>query len=285
MKLYVNDTEIGFSANSDDTIQHLLKAVEKQLDHDLIISDMNIDGTYYPMDDPKILSILVSQIEIVKLSVNTRTDLIISLLDEGIQLIEVGSTELLNGSVLKHKEIISSLAWIIESLDAITASVPFPPTEMTLIRADLSYLIKQLDECNNITLEEIIQLGRNLKGLILYMKQLQEKISNISAHSKESVFHKLQETQQSLPDLAYLFQTGKDFEAMQKLCGVIDTIEMFTRYTASIPEDKKLEGQAIALKDLSAQLLQAFEQKDFILIADIIEYDLSEQIDDILDLS
>jgi hypothetical protein len=47
--------------------------------------------------------------------------------------------------------------------------------------------------------------------------------------------------------------------------------------------DTAIEEHALVLKDLSLQLLNAFENKDFVLIADLIEYDLNDCIDNILE--
>ena len=282
MELFINETAIGVSPQESDTIQDLLNAILKELEENLIIASMVIDGTYCSIDDPKILGTSVSQVHKIELTVTTTLEISISLLEDGKQFVILGAQELKNGSLAKKNELINSFAWIIESLEALQGSLAFPPADISILRAILKQIITRLDE-NNVSLDETKELGEHLEKIVNVFDLLQHKISNEKDYSKESTHSLLKEIQPKLPDIATNFQTGNDLQAIQDLCKIVDVIETFTRFSALNSTDNDIEQHSLALKDISLQMLNAFENKDFVLIADLLEYDLSEQIDNILE--
>ncbi len=281
MELFINDTPIGITPNDGDTIQHLLNAVTQELEEELIIAVMVIDGKYCSVDDPAVLQIPVSNTQKIELTVATRIEICVSLLEDGKQFIIIGAQELKNGSFSKKTEILNSFAWILDSLDALKGSLPFPPTDITILRAIITEVMKRLD--SDVSIDEAKEIGDQLEKVVDLFEVLKLKLLNELTHSKDSVLGQLGEILPLLPEIATNFQVGQDLHAIQDLCKIIDNIEMFTRLAAIHPDDEILQQQALNLKDLSLQMLHAFENKDFILIADLIEYDLSENIEDILE--
>ncbi|MGL4388226.1 MAG: hypothetical protein ACRCTJ_02385 [Brevinema sp.] len=283
MELFINDTAIDITPTKDDTVETMLKAVSKELSEGLIIASMEIDGEFAPVDDPEILSKSINSIKRVDLIVATNIEIGLSLLINGKEFIDYSVKELENGSIIKKQEMIESFRWIIESMEALRLSLAFPPTELSIIKAIVNSIIIELDE-DDISFKKMAHLSELLKQVSGHIDALAQKLQDPNDLSnKEATKHKLEEIQALLPEIATNFQTGKDLKAIQDLCLVIDAIDMFTRYTASNSEDLILEGHAIDLKDLSTQMLNAFENKDFILISDLIEYDLSDKIDDIFE--
>lgn len=281
MELFINDTPVGISPEANDTVDILLRTVEKQLESDLIIASVVIDGKYVAHDDPNILNLPVSDIDKIELTIATRVEICVALLDDAKNFITISARELKNGSFSKKNEIMRSFAWIIESLDALRSALAFPPADLTILRAAVSDALRFLDR--EISLEEALALAEILEKMPEHFTLLQKKLLNQEEFVRENVIMQLQSTKNMLPDLATYFQTGKDLQALAELGTVIDALEMFARYSASQPTDLQAEAFAVALKDLSSQLLEAFENKDYILIADLLEYELSEQIDVILE--
>lgn len=281
MELYINDTAIGITPQESDTIHHLLQAVTKELEEGLIIATMIVDGTYHSPEDSEILQQPVATINKVELTVATKIEICLSLLEDGKQFVIIGAQELKNGSLSKKAELINSFAWIMESLEALKGAVAFPPTDIPILKAILREILKHLDQ--NLSIEETKELGNQLSQVIHLFDVLKEKLINEQQFSKENVLGQLQEILPMLSEIATNFQTGKDLHAIESLCKIIDNIEMFTRLAASLPDDEIMQQQAINLKDLSLQLLHGFENKDFVLIADLIEYDLFEQLEEILE--
>ena len=282
MELFINETPIGVSPQKSDTIQHLLNAILKELEENLIITSMTIDNKYYSIDDPQMLATSVDKVNKVELVVTTKLELSISLLEDGKQFVILGAQELKNGSLAKKNELINSFTWIIESLEALQNSLSFPPTDIPILKAIVKQVITRLDE-DVVPLDETKEIGEQLEKIVNIFDALQHKISNEKSYSKESTYALLIEIQDQLPDIATHFQTGNDVKAIQNLCKIIDVIEVFIRFAATHSSDHHIEQHSLAMKDLSLQMLHAFENKDFVLIADLLEYDLSEQIDNILE--
>lgn len=281
MELFINDMPVGISPEANDTVDILLRTVEKQLESGLIIASVVIDGKYVAHDDPNILNLPVSDIDKIELTIATRVEIGVALLDDAKNFITISAQELKNGSFSKKNEIMRSFAWIIESLDALRSALAFAPADITILRAAVADALRFLDR--EISLEEASALAEILEKMPEHFTVLQKKLLNQEEFARESVIMQLRSTKNMLPDLATYFQTGKDLQALAELGTVIDTLEMFARYSASQPADRQTEAFAVALKDLSSQLLEAFENKDYILIADLLEYELSEQIDVILE--
>ncbi|MGL4677506.1 MAG: hypothetical protein ACRCWI_07565 [Brevinema sp.] len=282
MELFINDTPIGVSPQISDTLQDLLNTITKELEEDLIIATMLIDGKYCSTEDPAILGQLISSIKKIELTVATRTEICLSLLEDGKNFIIIGSQELKNGSLAKKSELISSFAWILESLEALRGSLAFPPTDLPILKAILTEVVKQLDD-DRMSIHEAKDLGEKLETIINLFDVLQHKLINEDSCSKENVLDQMQVILPLLPEIAENFQQGKDLHAIQELCKIIDLIEMYVRLAASQPSNDQMHQHANTLKDISLQLLHAFENKDFILIADLIEYDLTEHLEVILE--
>ncbi|MGL4561757.1 MAG: hypothetical protein ACRCV0_05680 [Brevinema sp.] len=282
MELFINDVHIDITTSTNDTIQTMLDAVTKELEEGLIIASMEIDGEFAPIENPEILSKKINNIKRVDLLVATNIEIGLSLLANGKEFINYSIKELENGSIIKKQQMIESFRWIVESMEALRLSLAFPPSELSIIKAIVNNIVAKLDE-DDISFEQMSHLVELLTQVSNHIIILENKLQHTEQHHKEATFHKLEEIQSLLPEIATNFQTGNDVKAIQDLCLVIDAIEMYTRYTASVSQDNIAESHAIDLRDLSSQMLVAFENKDFILIADLIEYDLNDKIDEILD--
>ncbi len=281
MELFINDTPIGITPNGSDTLQSLVEAVNKELEEGLIIVTMMVDGKYQSIEDPAVMSLPVSKISRVDLLVSSRLDLCISFLAEGKQFVSVGVKELQSGSLAHKNEFVETFSWILESLDALKNSVAFPPADIHMLRAVIQEAVKRLD--GDLSVDEAVELGNQLAGIVDLFDIIAHKLTNENDFSKDNVMEQLKTILPKLPEVASNFQVGQDLTAIQDMCKIVDMIEMFTRLSASMPEDSDLEQHSIALRDLSLQMLNAFENKDFVLIADLIEYDLSECIEDIIE--
>ncbi|MGL4562582.1 MAG: hypothetical protein ACRCVW_01825 [Brevinema sp.] len=282
MELFINDVHIDITTSTNDTIQTMLDAVTKELEEGLIIASMEIDGEFAAIENPEILSKKINNIKRVDLLVATNIEIGLSLLANGKEFINYSIKELENGSVIKKQQMIESFRWIVESMEALRLSLAFPPSELSIIKAIVNNIVAKLDE-DDISFEQMSHLVELLTQVSNHIIILENKLQHTEQHHKEATFHKLEKIQCLLPEIATNFQTGNDVKAIQDLCLVIDAIEMYTRYTASVSQDNIAESHAIDLRDLSSQMLVAFENKDFILIADLIEYDLNDKIDEILD--
>jgi hypothetical protein len=95
---------------------------------------------------------------------------------------------------------------------------------------------------------------------------------------------------ESLEKIAVDIQTGSEVEAMEELEGQIDSIreiiqdlkeaeEVFAfDYDIIRVEDQTIDQYCKDLNDLLTEIIQAFENKDLVLLSDLLEYELSPTI-------
>ncbi|MGL5253463.1 MAG: hypothetical protein ACRC9L_00320 [Brevinema sp.] len=280
MEFYINGNPVGVSPGENDTIQSLIMAVEKQLEEGLIIVSLCVDGTYIAIDDPAELGLHVSNIKKAEMVVATRTDVGVNLLEDAKTLLSSSLDSLKTGMIGQKNVIMQSFAWILESLDALRQSLPFPPTDIALLHGAIAHVLRALDEVTDES--QYVEIAQALEGLPDSFTRLQEKLQNPDKYSKESVTAMLSQTQNILPQLAQHFQRGEDFEGLSLLSGVIDAVDMYVRFSAANPSEERHQS-AKKINSISSHLLEAFENKDYVLIADLIEYDLNEQLDLILE--
>lgn len=279
MELYVNDTLIDISLSRGDTVHSLLQALEGELGS-RIIATLVLDGVYSSCDSPEVLSRPLENIGKAEIIAATREELGIALISDAQNILSAASGELKNGSELHKKELTEGLEWVLESLDALRQSLPFPPADIAILHGAVADTLRFLGK--DLSSSEHSELAEALENFIQPLENLKSKLANPEIHSKESVLAKLAEVKEFLPELAGYFQSGRDVEALGLLGRVIDAIEIYARFSARLPSG---ENRLFAdeLNGLSSSLLEAFENKDYVLIADIIEFDLGDQIDTILD--
>ena len=279
MEFYINGNPVGITPGESDTIQSLVAAVEKQLDEGLIIVSLQIDDAYVTLNDPATLGLAISNIKKAEMLVATRAEVGINLLEDAKTLLLSSLEPLKNGTLGQKHILMQSFAWIMESLDALRQSLPFPPADIALLHGAVGSILRSLDQADE---SQCMAIAEAIEMLPESFTRLQEKLQHPEKYTKESVVAVLEKTQDILPQLAQHFQKGEDFEALSLLGGVIDAVDMYVRYSAT---DKTEERHQFAeeINSLSSQLLEAFENKDYVLIADLIEYDFNDQLDAILE--
>ncbi|MFQ5483149.1 MAG: hypothetical protein ACE5ER_10360 [Nitrospinaceae bacterium] len=129
-------------------------------------------------------------------------------------------------------------------------------------RRDLSLEEVERLDLEFVSLEALIE--RNLENAGLYLERLLPGIEKTAA----------------------MFRTGSEQEANQLLLNVVDGIEWFSEVVDSIIEAKNLQaadlsfqGKTVAalknsLLDLTSKMLKANQNQDWVLLADLLEYEI-----------
>ena len=115
-------------------------------------------------------------------------------------------------------------------------------------------------------------------GLLeLELAQLQDLLANNLTNAKEYLERLIPGFQKA----ADLFRMGNEQEANQYYLQVLDGIEWFSQVILTIVnaqenklEEKSLEERQKELTGLMAQMLEANENQDWVLLADLLEYEM-----------
>lgn len=115
-------------------------------------------------------------------------------------------------------------------------------------------------------------------GLLeLELAQLQDLLANNLTNAKEY----LERLVPGFQKAADLFRMGNEQEANQYYLQILDGIDWFSQVVLTIvnAQEKNLEGQSLEerqekLTDLMAQMLEANKTQDWVLMADLLEYEM-----------
>jgi hypothetical protein len=109
------------------------------------------------------------------------------------------------------------------------------------------------------------------------------------------VIGKLKTAKQDISNVSVLLQTGKDREAMQAIVNFSELTQSLLRIFSNIQFTKVLPNIQFKEKSFDRfytdfnknlhELISAFEKKDFVLIGDIFEYEITPSIEEIIEIS
>ena len=284
MKLFVNDHPVDVQIHKGDDLNSLIQSLEKELDKDLFLSALAVDGDFVALSNEHALKQPLDSITKVEAQVTTKLEMTFELLTEAERFLTLSMREFRKGSLtdLHKKDIVSCLQWTVESLDAIRESLIFTPTILILTRASIARILIFLEEFYSE--EALPVMGTSLEQNIRHLEELKYQLTQDSTQTMEEVLDKLSDLRKMLPQLASDFQQGRDLQALSRLAEILDHTELFIRLLSNDHRANMIESESKIITQLFGQMLEAFQNRDFVLLADLLEYDLDEALDGILEV-
>ena len=126
--------------------------------------------------------------------------------------------------------------------------------------------------------QDILKISPASVGLLeLELAELQDLLANNLTNAKDYLVRLIPGFQKA----ADLFRMGNEQEANQYYLQVLDGIEWFSQVVIIIvstqenkSEEKSLEERQKKLTDLMSQMLEANQNQDWVLMADLMEYEM-----------
>ena len=126
--------------------------------------------------------------------------------------------------------------------------------------------------------QDILKTSPTSVGLLeLELAKLQDLLANNLTNAKDYLVRLIPGFQKA----ADLFRMGNEQEANQYYLQVLDGIEWFSQVVITIvstqenkSEEKSLEERQKKLTDLMSQMLEANQNQDWVLMADLMEYEM-----------
>ncbi|MAX17648.1 MAG: hypothetical protein CMH73_05675 [Nitrospina sp.] len=126
--------------------------------------------------------------------------------------------------------------------------------------------------------QDILKTSPTSVGLLeLELAELQDLLANNLTNAKDYLVRLIPGFQKA----ADLFRMGNEQEANQYYLQVLDGIEWFSQVVIIIvstqenkSEEKSLEERQKKLTDLMSQMLEANQNQDWVLMADLMEYEM-----------
>jgi hypothetical protein len=141
--------------------------------------------------------------------------------------------------------------------------------------------------------DDEIKFGQNSMNEIKDLEIKTSQPTMLIGEAKESAIAYLDRVKESAINCSELFREGNEQDGYEVLCDIIDaiqwsmeTLKQIRRVAMSIPDAgddsaviSEWETASKTLFSVSSQLLQCFEANDVVLLADLLEYDLSNIIE------
>jgi hypothetical protein len=248
-----------------------------------MIASFEVNGKYYSTDDPSLAELPILSINKIDVEVASQEDVAVSLLDESKRILLTIADDIRKNGFAKSAEYFSLFDWIIETIEVINRLAIFEMTEVKM----MTMTIRQVEVyLRNPEREEskIDQLAGILENLVQYLDSIQIKVASRFNIDKNDLIAAIDKGLETLPEISEAFQLGKDQEALSKVHTIIDLLESCTIYLKkNLAELKEKEDNVDSMYEemnsLLAEIVEAFEKGDFILIGDLMEYELSERLE------
>ncbi|MFC1504664.1 hypothetical protein ACFL6D_04535 [Spirochaetota bacterium] len=314
MQIFINEKKIDFKIEKEENAFEVVRALTEWLNSQQeIVEAVRIDGReYFTSDNEKLSNIPLNSIQKVEISsLLGRSYALHSLFSLEEYLHKVRSCIQENKIEQEIDALIDGISWIKKVMTETLSILRIDFHSIVLDKQPVVSVMKEYEiavfrmkespdedkkqdlQKSNETMEKfvlhIIQIG--------YLKVLEEKLHAVT---RESAHDLLLDTLSAADVVAYLLkrsseniQRGKDFEAMSfigEIASAMNTMmviiekmrELFSFDLAAIVSNgKSIEEHIASFLKVLNDITGAFEKKDYVLLSDIIEYELVENIDDL----
>lgn len=292
MEIYINDEKIDFTLESEKNLGQIVESIESWLDDSqLLITSVRHDGNELAFENREQWAATpVQSISKLQFAVRTPSDLHISTCENILTFFTLLNRAIDNRNDELARELSAGFPFVIESLRLVFNYHSVYPAGSDIIEVErIGRIIAQngiasvADAGFASTIERLIEkttslldeLRYPLESLRTIMKQLESSIAEIS-------------------EVSILLQTGKDKKAFDTIVRFSESFQSLLRIFTHIKTTKKLKlseyriGESNLeeyynnLNRILKELHDAFTINDFVLIGDILEYEIAPKITDLI---
>ncbi len=283
MNFFINGEPADIQLTTEKTIADVISSFSQEMEKGLMISSLEIDGTYYASDNTELEQLRVETVTTIHIEIATQEEVSISLLQESKVMLQKVAEDLRQNGFAHAREFGDIFNWIMDTITTINQVSVFPLAEAKLVISTIKQVWEYLnsperDEAKMDNLASIIS------NLMLYLDSIQVKISSHFEIGKKDLIEMIETGETVLPQIAEAFQLGRDQEALTMVHTVINVIEncslFLKRVLPSMAESKRDDIQDLynELNSLLGEMVEAFENGDFVLIGDLMEYELPDKL-------
>lgn len=318
MEIQINNYPVEIELEEEKTIKDVVNSISQWVnERELIFLGIDIDGNYFGLEEVPELSI--EGVSVLNCLVQSRADIVYETLNEAIiycdrvidYMVEIkkqgpDSDEL--------EDLVSGMEWLQEVFSTVSHLLNMDMNEVKFKDKNVNHYVNLLVEMKRTIIKYLAEikenelplldnaLFHNLKEIfaIFMVSQEMKLLITDSIDSPDTLIVSLKDIREMLPEqvknleeTAVAYQTGKDDEAAEKLFQFIDFIFDFTRTCYQIApvfnidlkeiviEDVSLDDKNRELQNLLHDTLEVMENNDMISLADILEYEIMESINNV----
>lgn len=318
MEIRINNYPVEIVLENEKTVNDVISSISGWINQkNLIFTAIEIDGSEYHVDNTPDLSI--ENIGLINFIVQSRADVVYETVNEGIYYCDrvIDFLQHLDEKSMDTEELddlVSGIEWLQEVFPVVSNHLRMNLDEVKFRDTSVSGYIKKLEELKfriinfiaEMTDEGVIDIDdslfvslKEIFAIFLVSEEMKRLIIE-SIDSPDVLINSLREIQKSLPEqkavlekAAVSYQTGNDSEGMEHLFNFIEFMFNYTRtcYQISpvfdislkdiIIAEESLEERNRELQILLNETVDIMESNDMISLADILEYEIVESIENL----
>jgi len=319
MKIQINSSPVGFELQNEKTVSDVINSMYKWTQQrDLVFVEAKVDDQSYFIDE--IPDISLQEVELINCQIQSKADIVISSLSEGIEYCKKALNFMENSIRDNHPDITQiefmpgGIDWIIEVLTKVLQllcldinevkykdkSVMDYTERLEKFRNDvknennISSLVKLFDEGRVLfsSMNDIMKMlisSENMKSLIINSIESPD----VLIHSLKEIKDRLPEQLKNLEEIAYSFQAGKDSIGSEKLQIFIDFIYSYSRTCCQaapvfeinlrdvIVDGISLDEKNGEINSFLSEIVEVMENNDIISLTDILEYEIKPALENL----
>ncbi len=279
MKLEINGEEIAFELEHEQTLKDVVRSVVEYLQANGFV-DVQIvcDGKQLALHDTSWHDQPIKEIEHMQVSGQMAYDF-----EQCIKILHLAKEALESSNQEDIDKIMSLWPRFVLSLHFWLSDFHLGDGYFNTM-VNIPNLVPQMNEKEELRTQI-------LRMMELSVHAIQEKGRELE-HPKEELLlaiTQLQDFKEPLTGLAVLFQNGKDAQAMQEILVFMELFQKLMRTANFLPTQEQEFRQKIAqlaeiFSDKMKEFTQACEVKDYVLAADLAEYEIVPHLDSLDEL-
>ncbi len=292
MDIYINDQKIDFKLENEELVHEVVSGLRDWTKSEgYQISNILIDEEPYASENTDAGNIPIRTVSCLRVEAKSRFDIHqdnLQLLYQYVSLF-LKSIEGVNAPLIKDLKLQapSAARLLAEFLEE-------QPDSSETISSSLLSNILGLDENNMDSAPELLQVLTGQLGALKLI--LNERISELSNPLGElsKTISALKMSQQEFNEISVLLQTGKDKEALGSIIKFSELSQKALRLYPLLENggysdisNLEIDGRNITayyddLNEILTELIEAFTANDYVLIGDLLEYEVSPRLEVLL---
>jgi hypothetical protein len=318
VKVQINNCPVTFEFEREETVSDVISSVSQWArERDLVFLETEIDEKSYLVDH--IPDISLDDVDLINCFVQSRADVVISSLNEGISYCDrilsfvAQSIDNYDADLSPIKNLAGGIEWLLDVLRSVLQLLDVDINQLKYKdKAVAEYTDGLLHLKDFLETEEdvssvkqafsegnLIESFKNIFKMILLSEDLRTLVVN-SIDSPDLLIDSLNEIKLSaseqiknLDDIVIAFQTGRDVEGSEKLNIFIDFTFRYIRACLQITpvfgidlsmiaiNSVNLEDRNRELHELLNEIVIVMENNDIISLTDVLEYEIKPVIEDL----
>jgi hypothetical protein len=318
MEIRINNYPIEIVLENEKTVKDVIASITGWINQkNLIFAGIDIDGQEYHIDDAP--DLLIENISEINCLVQSRADIVYETVNEGIFYCDrvIDFLQHLEEEPMDTDELddlVSGVEWLQEVFPTLSNLLGMDLDTIKYRDETVGHYVKLLDELRHRVVKFIAEMKDdgeidiedslfiNLKEIfhIFLVSEEMKRLIIESIDSPDVLINSLKVIKENLPGqkailekAAVSYQTGNDSQGMEQLFNFIDFMFNYTRTCYQISPvfdidlkdivigDESLEEKNRELQILLNETVDIMENNDMISLADILEYEIAESMENL----